>query len=73
MPLEYAKQLKTNRTSLDEHEKDENHLRTAEEAFIELSELYNWDKISCVKDKQIKTIEEINEEVLKYTLELEKK
>ena len=72
MPLEYSIELKKNRTSLDEHEKDEEHLKTAEEAFIELSQLYNWVTIQCIKDKKIKSIEEINEEILKDILELDK-
>lgn len=64
MPYEYALELKKNRHSLDEHEKSEEHLKNAEDAYIELSELYNWDKIECVKDYRIKSIEDINEEIL---------
>lgn len=64
VPLEYSIKLKKNRTNLDEHEKDNNYLKQSEEAYIELSELYNWNKISCIKDNQLKTIEEINEEIL---------
>jgi len=69
MPYEYAKILKKNRITIDEHEKSEEHLKNAEEAYIELSELYNWDKIECVKDNKIKTIEEISEEVYKIIYE----
>lgn len=63
MPYEYATELKKNRVSLDEHEKDPEHLKNAEKAYIELSELYNWDKVECVKNKSIRTIEDINEEI----------
>lgn len=63
MPCEYAAILKKNRVSLDEHEKSPEHLKNAEEAYVELSELYNWDTIECVEDGQIKTIERISEEV----------
>lgn len=64
MPYEYSNKLKSNREFLDEHEKSEEHLRNAEEAYIELSELYNWDKIECVNDNEIKTIEEIHNEII---------
>ncbi len=63
MPYEYALKLQKNRDNLDEHEKSPEHLKNAEEAYVELSELYNWDKIECVKDNQIKSIEDINEEI----------
>ena len=35
----------------------------AEEAYIELSELYNWNKIECIKDNKLKSIEDINDEI----------
>lgn len=68
MPYEYSKQLKQNRTHLDGHEKSEEHLKNAEEAYIELSELYHWSRIECVKDHTIKTVEEINQEILNIIL-----
>lgn len=64
MPLEYSLQLERKRDSLDEHEKDKNYLERSEKAYIELQELYGWDKIECVRDGQIKSIEEINEEIM---------
>lgn len=69
MPYEYSKELKKNRTSLDEHEKSEEHLRHAEACYLELKELYNWEYINCIKDNKIRTIEDINNEVLKIVLE----
>ena len=57
-------ELEENRQFLDEHEKSPEHLKQAEEAYIELSELYNWDRIECVKDDEIRTIEDINEEIV---------
>lgn len=68
MPYKYSTELKKNRIFLDEHEKSEEHLIQAEEAYIELSELYHWDTIQCVKDNKIKSIEEINQEVLEVVL-----
>ena len=63
MPLEYSIELRNNRETIDEHEKDEEYLRQSEECYIELSELYNWSKIECVKDNKIRTIEDINNEI----------
>lgn len=63
MPYEYTLKLKKNRINLDEHERSPEHLQNAEEAYVELSELYNWDKIECIKDGKIKSIDEISEEV----------
>ena len=63
MPYEYSCELKKNREFVDEHEKDESHLRLAEEAYMELSELYGWNKIECVKGGEVRSIEEIGEEV----------
>lgn len=71
MPYKYSTELKKNRIFLDEHEKSEEHLIQAEEAYIELSELYHWDTIQCVKDNKIKSIEEINQEVLEVVLKKE--
>lgn len=64
MPYEYTKELRKNRINIDEHEKSEDHLKNAEEAYIELSELYNWSKIECTSDGKIKSILEINTEIL---------
>ena len=63
MPYEYTLELKKNRVNLDEHERSPEHLKNAEEAYVELSELYNWDRIECIKDGKIKSIDEISEEV----------
>ena len=34
-------------------------------AYIELSELYNWDTINCVSNNKMKSVEEIHEEIMK--------
>ena len=41
----------------------EEHLKNAEKAYIELSELYNWDKVECIKDNKLRSIEDINNEI----------
>ena len=71
MPLKYTLELMKNREVLDDNEKNEDYLKRSEEAYIELSELYGWNKIECVKDDKIKTIEEINEEIIKLIIEKE--
>ncbi len=64
MPYEQSLSLKKNRQFLDEHEKSPEHLKQAEESYIELSQLYNWDRVECVKDNKIRDIEDINKEIL---------
>ena len=64
MPSEYTKDLKKNRISLDEHEKDEEHLKQAELAYLELKDKYNFITIDCIKNNRIKTIEEIHNEII---------
>ena len=39
--------------------------KQSEEAYLELTELYNWDKIECIKDGELRSIEDINEEINK--------
>ena len=69
MPLDASKELKkTREESLDEHEKDENHLKMAEEAYLELSERYGFINIECAQNSVPKKIEEIHEEVYEKVL-----
>ena len=70
MPYEYSCELKKNREFVDEHEKDEAHLRLAEEAYIELSQLYGWKRVECVKDGEVRSIEEIGDEVFELIKEV---
>jgi len=69
MPYEKACELKKNRDYLDEHERSVEHLKHAEDAYIELSELYNWYRVECVKDDEIRSIEDINDEIFKIIKE----
>ena len=39
-------------------------MKNSEIAYIELSELYNWKNINCIKNDEIRTIDDINEEIL---------
>lgn len=64
MPYEYATILKQNRSEKpDQNESDEHHLQNAEATYLELSRLYNFEKIDCYNEAGIKSIEDIHEEV----------
>lgn len=64
VPYSYAFELKKNRTSLDEHEKCEEHLKNSEVAYLELSSFYNWTNINCISNGKMRTIEDINQEIM---------
>ena len=70
VPYEYSLELRKNRENIDEHEKSVDHLKHAEESYKELSELYNWNKIECISDDKLRTVEDINEEILNIILEM---
>ena len=63
MPLEAAKILKKNRVNLDDNEKDDSYLKQAEDAYLELAELYGYNIIECTDKDKILSIEEIHEKV----------
>lgn len=64
MPYDYACELKKKREELpDDVENDKEYLKKSEKAYLELSKLYNYDLINCVSNNQIRTIEDINDEV----------
>ena len=69
VPFEYSLELKKNRLeALDELEKDEASMRNAEEAYLEMAELYDFYKINCIKDGKMKTIEDISKNIRKFVL-----
>ena len=71
LPYEYACILKKNRKEVaDETEKNEKYLKMGEKAYLELSAIYDYDVIDCVKDKQIRTIEDINIELFNKIKEI---
>ena len=65
VPLENTLELRKNRKSIDEHEKSPEYLKRAEESYLELSELYNWDKIECIRNNKLRSVEDINNEIMK--------
>lgn len=67
MPYEYSLKLKANRCeSLDENERDKQHLLDAERAYIELVNDYSFHIIECVKNDNIRKIEDINDELYNF-------
>lgn len=64
VPYQITMELEKNRgESLDQNEKDKHHLRKAEQTYLELKALYHFKMIECTKDKKMRSIEEINEEL----------
>lgn len=72
VPTDYSQKLKCKRQDEqmdDENEKDADYMENVERTYIELSELYHWNRIECVENGEIKSIEEIHQEILKLVLE----
>jgi len=70
MPTEYALELMKNRENKithgkekDIHERDASHLKDSYDAACSLVEKYDWCEVKCVKDNQIRTIDDIHEEI----------
>lgn len=64
MPLKITKKLKKERKErADGHEKDENHLKHAETAYLELAKKYNFTTIECSENGKPKDIEKINKDL----------
>lgn len=75
MPTKQSQILKASRINEkpDGHEKDINHLKDAERAYIELAQKYHIKTIECTNENGIRTIEDISEELYDYVIkELEK-
>lgn len=53
---------------MDLHEEDKNHLTNAYNAAMQVVKKYDWTKIDCEKEGEIRSIEEINDEILKHIL-----
>lgn len=65
MPYKKVVELKNGRTeSSDQHESSVLHIRNAEHAYLELAELHNYKKVTCVlKDNKLRDIMDIHEEI----------
>lgn len=70
MPPEYALKLMEHRenkfTHMDQkdiHERDKNHIIDSYEAACDLVDKYNWYEVKCVRNSEIRPIDEIHEEI----------
>lgn len=68
LPHEYSYILRKNRINeaLDEVERNEQYLINGERAYLEVAKRQNYKIINCVKDNQIRSIEDINAELFEY-------
>lgn len=69
MPYTYSKELQKNRQELDELEKSEENMINAENAYLEMVELYNFTKIECIDNEGLRSIEEIHKEIFKVVID----
>jgi len=72
MPVEKSLELIANRENKfahtqqkDIHESDKNHLIDSYNAACDVAKDYNWYEVQCIKENEIRTIEEIHEEIYK--------
>lgn len=64
LPYDYACELKKKRNELpDDVENNKEYLKNSEKAYLELSKLYHYDVVNCVNNNQIRSIEDINNEI----------
>lgn len=71
LPYSYGKEIKKNRAeALDEAEKSQAHQIKSERTYLELTELYGFEKIDCFNNGTVKTREEINKEVIAHVKKL---
>lgn len=67
MPHEYSKVLRAGRSEkLDLFESNEEHLKHAERAYLEIAKRNHYKVINCVKNGQIRSIDDINDELYEY-------
>lgn len=69
VPYIITKELQKNRTYLDENEKDASYQMNTERTYMELAGLYNWTTIDCSNDGRLRSIDDINQEILKKVID----
>ena len=76
MPIEKSIEIMKNRenkfshtTTKDIHERNKEHLEDSHKAACYVAKKYDWCEINCVKDDNIRTIEDIHEEIYKTVKE----
>lgn len=68
VPVSNMLELIKTRINLDQNEKDVNSLKLADTAYHELSTLYNWKTIDCVVNNEMRSINDISEEIYNYVI-----
>ena len=70
MPPEKALELIKNRenkfthsTQKDIHERDKSHITDSFNAACSVAQKYNWYTVECIKEEQVRTIDDIHEEI----------
>ncbi len=70
MPVDKALELIKDRenkfshtTQKDIHERDESHMRDAHNAACEVAKKYNWYQVDCVQNGELRTIEDIHNQI----------
>ncbi len=66
VPFKYTKILSAKREYLDVLEKDENYIKNSEKAYIELANMYNWKTITCIKNNDLRSIEDIGNDIFNF-------
>ena len=67
VPLEVSLKIRKKRNEpFDQLESNLEHLKHAENAYLELVSLYDFIKIDCTINNKMKSVDEINEEICKY-------
>ena len=69
MPTEKVSALLQNREVLDDNEKNVEYLHDAERSYIELAKKYNFIRIACTDNNEIRSIEDIHNEVFTNIME----
>ena len=74
MPIAFTKMLMRRReqdtnTIADIHEQDEAYLEKCRETALHAAKFYNWSVVSCVKNGELRSIEDIHEEVYRLVME----
>jgi len=66
MPFEKTIELLEKRSEkADKSEESEVYLKNSEKTYLEMCELFKYKQINCVKENNIRTIEDINDEMVK--------
>lgn len=71
VPTDYTEKMMRRReadtnTSADIHEKDLKYLATCRRCGVDAARFYGWTVVDCVRDGQMRTIEDIHEEIYRY-------